>query len=198
MAAIWRTVVLGVWLFAEVPPSFAVAGPGAWNGQDSDPSAAPAKVAPLPHIRSCDPLAALLVATGARRSSTFAALVTALDRVTDLVVYVSTTAHLDLRGSIVFVSRVGGITYLLIHVSAQQRDVDRVAVLAHELTHALEVARADPPVTSDQNLQRLFSCIGTDSTGGRLESVAAVQAEHAVRQEIGRRAWTNAARFPLV
>jgi hypothetical protein len=162
------------------------------NAQHSDPSrnvqaaiATPTLAAPLPHVRSSDSLAAALLATGSRTSPTFAHLVMTLDRVPDLVVYVSTTTHLDHRGSIVFVSRAGAITYLLIRISAQQRDCDRVAVLAHEMTHAVEIAQADPPVTSDSDLERLFACIGTDSTGGRLESTAAVRAEQAVRHEIG-------------
>src|SRR5215471_10603687 len=159
------------------------------NAQHSDPSltvqtaatTAPTVEAPSPHVRPCDPLAVALLAPGTHSSSTFAELLRALDRVPDLVVYISTSAHLDHRGSIVFASRAGGITYLLIRVSARQRDCDRVAVLAHEMTHALEIARANPPVTGDSELKRLFACIGTDSTGGRLESAAAVRAEQAVR-----------------
>jgi len=59
-------------------------------------------------------------------------------------------------------------------------------VLAHELTHAVEISRASPPITSDRELQRLYTCIGVDSTGRRLESAAAVRAERAVHREIGK------------
>jgi len=163
------------------------------NAQHSDPSlrvqaaltTTPTVAAVLPHLRPCDPLAAALLATGTRSSSTFAQLVRALDRVPDLVVYISTNAQLDHRGSIVFVSRAGAVTYLLIRVSARQRDCDRVAVLAHEMTHAVEIAQSDPPVTGDSELKRLYACIGIDSAGGRLESSAAVRAEQAVRHELG-------------
>jgi hypothetical protein len=143
-------------------------------------------LAPLPHLRPLDPLAVDLVSAGRRGSSTFAGLLDTLDRSSGLVVYVSTTAEPDRRGSIVFVSRAAGVTYLLIRVCTRQTGQDRVAVLAHELTHAVEIARASPPVTSERELQRLYTCIGIDASGHRLESEAAVRAERAVHREIGR------------
>ena len=142
-------------------------------------------VAPLPHLRPLDPLAVDLVSAGTRRSSTFAGLLERLDRASGLVVYVSTTPQPDRRGSIVFVSRAAGVTYLLVRVGTRQIDLDRVAVLAHELTHAVEIAQASPPITSERELQRLYTCIGIDSSGRRLESQAAVRAERAVHREIG-------------
>ena len=75
---------------------------------------------------------------------------------------------------------------LLIRVNTRQIDLDRVAVLAHELTHAVEISQASPPITSERELHRLYTCIGVDSTGRRLESAAAVRAERAVHQEIGK------------
>jgi hypothetical protein len=149
------------------------------------PAALPASLAPLPHVRPLDPLAADLLATGSRGSSTFAGLVDALDRAAGLVVYVTTTSEPDHRGSIVFVSRAADITYLLIRVHTRQTDSDRVAVLAHEMTHAVEIARAGL-VMNEHDLQRLYVCIGIDSSGRHLESAAAVRAERAVHHEIGR------------
>jgi len=141
------------------------------------PAATPNALAPLPHLRPLDPLAVDLVSAGTRGSSTFANLLATLDRASGLVVYVTTTTEPDPRGSIVFVSRASGVTYLMIRVCTRQIDLDRVAVLAHELTHAVEISRA---------LQRLYTCIGVDSTGRRLESAAAVRAERAVHREIGK------------
>jgi len=150
------------------------------------PTATPVALAPLPHVRPLDRLATNLIATGARDSSTFAGLTTALDRAPGFVVYVATVLQAEHRGSIVFVTRAGGITYLLIRVAAEQNDGDRVAVLAHEMTHAVEIAGANPPVASARDLQRLYRCIGIDSSGVRLESEAAVRAERAVHREIAR------------
>ncbi|MFI5178311.1 MAG: hypothetical protein ACHQO8_07100 [Vicinamibacterales bacterium] len=143
-------------------------------------------IAPLPHVRALDATAADLVAAGTRGSATFSGLVESLDRAAGLVVYVSTTSEPDQRGSIVFVSRAANVTYLLIRVCTRQVGADRVAVLAHELTHAVEIARASPIVASERDLQRLYPCIGIDSSGKRLESEAAVRAEQAVHREIAR------------
>ncbi len=147
-------------------------------------TAVTAPLAPLPHIRPLDAVATDLVSTGARASSTLTHLMDALDRAPGLVVYVSTTTEPDHRGSIVFVSRASNVTYLLVRVCTRQGGSDRVAVLAHELEHAVEISQAIPPVTSDADLQRLYAGIGVDSRGQHLESRAAVRAEQAVHREL--------------
>jgi hypothetical protein len=152
----------------------------------AQPAVTSSALAPLPHLRPLDPLAVDLVSAGTRGSSTFANLLDTLDHATGLVVYVTTTPAPELRGSIVFVSRASGVTYLLIRVNTRQIDLDRVSVLAHELAHAVEISRASPPITSDRELQRLYACIGVDPSGHRLESKAAVRAEQAVHREIGK------------
>jgi hypothetical protein len=146
-----------------------------------------APLAPLPHVRPLDPLASTLLSTGSRSSSTFAGLLTGLDGSAGFVVYVTTSPDPDRRGSIVFVSRASGVTYLLIRVCTRQNVTDRVAVLAHELEHAVEIAATAPPVASERDLQRLYTCIGIDSTGRHLESEAAVRAERAVHQEVSKK-----------
>ena len=146
-----------------------------------------APLAPLPHVRPLDPLASTLLSTGSRSSSTFAGLIAGLDQSAGFVVYVTTSPDPDRRGSIVFVSRASGVTYLLIRVCTRQTVTDRVAVLAHELEHAVEIAAATPPIASEQDLTRLYTCIGIDSTGKHLESEAAVRAERAVHHEIAKR-----------
>ncbi|HUL74584.1 MAG TPA: hypothetical protein VLT86_15855 [Vicinamibacterales bacterium] len=149
-------------------------------------AATTAPIAPLPHVRPLDPLAGDLLGAGSRVSPTFAALIDSLDHAGGLVVYVSTTSAPDPRGSITFVSRASNVTYLLIRVCTRQIGVDRVAVLAHELTHAVEIAQASTMVASERDLQRLYVCIGIDSSGKHLESEAAVRAERAVHRELGR------------
>ncbi len=144
----------------------------------------PAPLAPLPHVRPLDPLASTLLSTGSRSSSTFARLLTGLDESAGFVVYVTTSPDPERRGSIVFVSRASGVTYLLIRVCTRQSVTDRVAVLAHELEHAVEIAGATPPVASEKDLQRLYTRIGIDSSGKHLESEAAVRAERAVHHEL--------------
>jgi hypothetical protein len=117
------------------------------------PAVTQTALAPLPHLRPLDPLAVDLVSAGTRGSSTFAELLATLDHASGLVVYVTTTPSRDHRGSIVFVGHASGVTYLLIRVNTRQLDLDRVAVLAHALTHAVAISRASPPITSDRELQ---------------------------------------------
>jgi hypothetical protein len=150
------------------------------------PAVTPAPPAPLRHIRPLDSVATDLVSSGSRASSTLTQLVAALDRAPGLVIYVSTTSALDRRGSIVFVSRASGVTYLLVRVCTRQVGADRIAVLAHELEHAAEIAQAASPITSEADLQRLYAGIGLDSSGQHLESTAAVRAERAVHRELGK------------
>ena len=144
--------------------------------------------APLPHVRPLDPLAAELVRTGSNTSQTFARLLATIDHGGAVVVYVTTSGPVDGRGSIAFVTRAGGITYLLVRVNSRQSIPDRVAVLAHELTHAAEISAVDPPISSERELARLYACIGIDSSGRHLESEAALQAERAVHHEIAKAA----------
>jgi hypothetical protein len=156
-------------------------------GGHSGPPTTQAPLAPLPHVRPLDPLAADLLSTGTRSSSTFAGLLAGLDQSGGFVVYVTTSPDPERRGSIVFVSRAAGVTYLLVRVCTRQNVTDRIAVLAHELEHATEIAAADPPVASEQDLHRLYTCIGIDSTGQHLESEAAVRTERAVHHELVKR-----------
>jgi len=64
---------------------------------------------------------------------------------------------------------------------------ERIAVLAHELQHVVEVAGA-PDVVDPDSMRRFFRRIGylVNSTGNRYETRAAQQIEHRVRQEITR------------
>jgi hypothetical protein len=62
---------------------------------------------------------------------------------------------------------------------------DLAALLAHELQHALEIARSD--VTSNDDLRRLYRAIGEDrSASVAFETVAAQEVGARVRQELSR------------
>jgi hypothetical protein len=64
---------------------------------------------------------------------------------------------------------------------------ERIAVLAHELQHVVEIAGA-PDVVDGDSMRRLFKRIEylVNSTGNRYETRAAQQIEHRVRREITR------------
>lgn len=62
---------------------------------------------------------------------------------------------------------------------------DLAALLAHELQHALELARAD--VTNTDDMRRLYRAIGDDQSASvRFETVAAQEIGELVRQELSR------------
>ncbi len=137
-----------------------------------------------PHVRPLDPAAVDLVSTGSRRSSTLDGLIQTLDRSSGLVIYVTTKADPDGRGSTVFVSHAADITYLLVRISARQGGSDKLAVLAHELMHAVEISGSARPILDEHDLRILYSSIGTDPTGEHLESDAAKRIERAVQSEL--------------
>ena len=63
---------------------------------------------------------------------------------------------------------------------------DLAALLAHELQHALEIARAD--VRNNDDLRRLYRAIGEErATSMAFETVAAQEVGARVRQELSRR-----------
>ncbi len=116
-------------------------------------------------VRGATPAVNAMLATGARRSSTFARLVKEIDE-TDLIVYVEiiNTLPPGLDGRMMFLISTGGARYLRVQVDANLPKDDLIAVVGHELQHALEVA-AHPKVQSSQDLAMLYRLIGMHSPG---------------------------------
>ena len=141
---------------------------------------------PRPHVRATDDWARHLIRSGAARSLTVARLLDELDRA-NLVVYVSTSIDLLPRGSLYFLARPARTTYLVIRVRAQQTESDRIATLAHELHHALEVAAAPFAVDRPDDFKRLYQSIGFECGQARFETRGARLTEAVVRREIERR-----------
>jgi hypothetical protein len=72
-------------------------------------------------------------------------------------------------------------------VEIGQLETDRVATLAHELTHAVEVAEAHPPVQTETELEALYRRIGLPGARpGEFESRGAVANERQARAELWR------------
>lgn len=125
-------------------------------GISLDAQSRPSAVRVLPEV-----LAATLQ-EGTRFSSTLRALVDELEQ-SDLIVYVlGAPAHHRRRvaGTMQFVLAAGGRRYLRITVDERIPKDARIATLAHELQHAVEVARA-PSVTDLRSFGQLYRQIGT-------------------------------------
>jgi hypothetical protein len=147
---------------------------------------------PLPHVRSAggDRRVVALLREAPRRSATLAALTAALDQA-DVVVWVDLQDSLPNRsGRLTLISAAHGYRYLALSLDARNLGDDRIGWLGHELTHALEVARA-PEVQDASSMRRFFSRIAcTKGPDGDFETSAAVDAGHVIRAEVSRTAST--------
>jgi hypothetical protein len=141
-----------------------------------------------------------LLKEGRERSATFRALVEAIDH-TNGIVYVEfgycAFRHLD--GCLLpFIASTHGDRYVRVIVTPDRRRVShdqRVALIAHELRHVIEVLE-HPEVVDVTTMEAMYSKIGTPLTGGRrgYETSAARAAGDAVLSELiraGRRTQQN-------
>jgi hypothetical protein len=136
-------------------------------------------------LRAATPRVGALIAEGIRRSRTFAGLVADLHQ-TNVIVYVETSMGLphDVAGRILFASAAGDQRYLRVQVRATLTRDAAIAVIAHELRHALEVAGEDSVVT-DKALESFYRRVGdTPHAGGGYDTQAARDAQRIVRSEL--------------
>jgi len=150
-----------------------------------------------PHIRPLDRCGTQLLDDATQQSATVRTLSERL-AASDVLVYVSTalppTGGRGMpRGKTRFISATPAVRILHIWVDPLQRPATRIAVLAHELQHALEVAGA-PGVNDLDSFRRFFEGVGTvgHATGAsrgvrRYETAAAVAVETRVLRELGQR-----------
>lgn len=109
----------------------------------------------------------------------------ALDQ-SDVIVYIETSRGLPstLAGRMLIVAGPANQRYLRIQVAASPRGVELIALVAHELQHALEVA-ASPQVRDEESLIGLYKAIGRRGRGEhRYDTMAAQDAGRPVRTEL--------------
>lgn len=140
---------------------------------------------PDDRVRSLDPWAADALRLGSERSQTFRELIAQLEE-SDVIVYVETRTLLLRRaaGSTRLAAATASRRYVRVVLSRDSLMFDRVAVLAHELQHAVEIARSE--VKDDGAMQALFNTIGrpSDSDWTAYETEAAIEAGRVVRSEL--------------
>jgi hypothetical protein len=140
------------------------------------------------HIRSKEPTLLWLVDRGQSRSETFRALVNRLTA-SDLVIYLDYDfyAPRGLGGQVSFISHVGGRRYLRVRIDCRPALFDQIALIAHELQHAVEIADATD-VVDERSMAKLYRRIGIASDVEGLEhgidSAAAVETGHRVTAEL--------------
>jgi len=130
---------------------------------------------PVRHVRGVGPHMTKLIAEGLRRSGTFAQLVLALNQ-SDVIVYVETGRGLPstISGRLLLAAGPNGQRYLRIQVAGNTRPNELIALLGHELRHALEVAES-PQVRDERTLIALYERIGHPGSGQHRYDTAAAQ-----------------------
>lgn len=141
--------------------------------------------APTRHVRSTENSIRGLLRRGFRQSETFAGLVRRLQR-SDVIVYIEDVPRLPgaLEGRMMMLPRVNGYRYVRIQLALRGSPEDSIAVLAHELQHAVEVADA-VEVVDNAGLSRLYQRIGVRAGPEVYDSDAAQQTGRTVRRELG-------------
>src|SRR5262249_43077552 len=127
-----------------------------------------------------------VLAAGIRLSPTFRAIVTDLER-SDVVVYLTQEPHAaGAAAHTSLVASAGGRRYLRISLDPKRSGCDRLALLGHELRHALEIA-VEPAVVDADSLAALYERIGFASCGGGrrcYDSAAAIEAGRQIAREV--------------
>ena len=145
---IFRTLVSHAFVSRALAAVLLLAAAAPWAAADDSP-----------HVRpTCAALRAL-VAEGIARSSTFRALVDQLDA-SDVVVYVEfkTFAESNLSGQTAFISTVDSRRYLQIYIAPLPK-MQALAMLGHELRHAVEIADT-PSVINRATFAHCYERIG--------------------------------------
>jgi hypothetical protein len=142
------------------------------------------------HVRMTDKRLHQLVHEGLRSSGTFRRLVERLER-SDVVVYFECDGTIRPAGRLTFVSAVAGVRYLHVRVSRLGSRDQQIALIAHELQHAVEIADA-PDVVDVASLGAAYERIGyvnhrVATPGVAFDSEAAVRTGYQVLHELSGR-----------
>jgi hypothetical protein len=150
-----------------------------------------------PHLRPQDDRVTAAIRGGAKRSATFKSLVDRIER-SQVIVYVAVDPQIksNLNGMLTWMTQAGGFRYVRASISPQLSSDQMIAIVAHELQHAVEVIE-DESVTDEKSLTALYRRIGKSSGlegPSRFETIAAQQAGYQVRRELVGAATTTIAR----
>lgn len=139
---------------------------------------------PMRHVRAADHSMEKLLRAGFEQSPTFAALLRRLET-SDLLVYVESVSRLPgaLEGRLVIQPPAHGFRYVRIQIAQRGGPSDTIAVIGHELRHAVEVANATS-VVDERGLIALYRRIGIDSGNNLFDTVEAQETGRRVLREL--------------
>jgi hypothetical protein len=147
-------------------------------------AAPPMAANPYAHVRAMQRDAADLIAQGMAQSPTFRGLVNQIER-SDVIVYVDLRPDMreSIGGSLRFLAKSATHRFLRVQVSRADAPLWRVALLGHELQHAVEVAEAGD-IASPDDMRALYHRIGVPTGPDAYDSLAAREAGFTVRDEL--------------
>jgi hypothetical protein len=140
--------------------------------------------APTRHIRTMDAPIRKLLKRGLRHSPSFAALVTRLQD-SNVYVYVELVERLPgaLEGRLMMLPTTHEHRYVRVQIALHGSFDDSVALLGHELQHAVEVANAEE-VIDQATMAKLYQRIGSRGGEHVYDTVAAQEMGRMVRREL--------------
>src|SRR4029453_4436290 len=106
------------------------------------------------HVRSTDPRVQYFLRIGAAESQTFRSLLTTLAD-SDLIVHVQSVDRLMTAGQTYFVTATPAVRYVRIEVMFRGNVNEIVALIGHELQHAVEIAQ-EPRIRDRQALSLFY------------------------------------------
>ena len=136
------------------------------------------------HVRSTDTRALAWIQAGAEGSPTFRDLLNRLST-SDLIIYVQVIDRLNgAFGHTYFVKAAETVRYIRIEVVPSGNFHEMVALVGHELQHAVEIAGA-PRIRDRQTLAQFYLGMGENAlSNGQYDSAEARVTEERVKREL--------------
>lgn len=135
------------------------------------------------HVRTTSPRVQDWLRFGAAESQTFRSLLNLLGE-SDLIVHVQVVDRLSTAGQTYFVTSTASVRYVRIDVLAGGSSNEMVALIGHELQHAVEIAQ-EPRIRDRHALSAFYRTMAGNSTASTdYDSAAARIMEDRVRREL--------------
>ncbi len=144
-----------------------------------------------PHIRVLDPILKEFFDHGVQQSPTLRALVDKVEA-TPILVFIEGDIRMPtyIGARLNFVTSVNGLRYVRVDIDCTLSPRRQIALLAHELQHALEIGERTDILDAD-SMESLYEDIGFESfengSHKSFETEAAIAVQRAVDDEMGGR-----------
>lgn len=138
------------------------------------------------HVRTTDRRLARLLHQGRRDSASFRTLLARLIR-SDVIVYLQCLGYVTTGGRLTFIGTGGGHRYVLVRLGRVTNRNQQIALIGHELQHAVEIADT-PEIVDAQSLASQYRRFGHVSqaslTTTDYDTGAAIEAGYRVLREL--------------